>query len=169
MSTNQNEYLIYTEYYLISGAYHFVNVVNEILMYSASCSDNIKGYLHNKFLTKKTNLNDLIRSNKENVYKCNIGNGVNNNSNNNENNDVDEDGFVVIKMRRPKRNKNDNDCIKNNDNNCIKNNDNNCIINNDNSSDIYDYSTIIKQVMEDMIKEVIKKVDHVNVINNNLY
>jgi hypothetical protein len=92
-NNNKGEYLLYTgytEYYIISGAYHFINVVNEILTYSASYSDNIKGYLHNKVLTKKATLNELSHNNRQSI--------------NNSNNDVDEDGFVVIKMRRPKKN-----------------------------------------------------------------
>ena len=99
-NNNKGEYLLYTgEYYIISGAYHFINVVNEILTYSASYSDNIKGYLHNKVLTKKATLNELAHNNRQSIHSHN---GINNI--NNTNNDVDEDGFVVIKMRRPKKN-----------------------------------------------------------------
>ena len=96
MSKNHNEYLRYTEYYIISGAYHIVNVVNEILTQSASYSVNIKEYLRNQVVSKQVALNETIRNN-------------NNNNNNNgkiihlNDNDVDEDGFVVIKMRRQKR------------------------------------------------------------------
>ena len=84
MSSRKSQYLFYTEYYLISGAYHIVNVVNGVLTYTASCSDHIKGYLENKVISKKTILNELVYNNSVNDP------------------DVDEDGFVVIKMRRPK-------------------------------------------------------------------
>ena len=61
MSKN-NEYLRYTEYYIISSAYHIANVVNEILTYSASYSDNIKEYLRNQVVSKQVALNELIRN-----------------------------------------------------------------------------------------------------------
>ena len=86
MSSRKSQYLFYTEYYLISGAYHIVNVVNDVLTYTASCSDHIKGYLQNKVINKKTILKEI-------VYNSSV---VVNDP------DVDEDGFVVIKMRRPK-------------------------------------------------------------------
>ena len=95
MSKN-NEYLRYTEYYIISGAYHIVNVVNEILTHSALYSVNIKEYLRNQVVSKQVALNELIRN--ENDKKKN---------NNSNDEDVDEDGFVVIKMRRSKKNKNE--------------------------------------------------------------
>jgi hypothetical protein len=88
MSSRKSQYLFYTEYYLISGAYHIVNVVNGVLTYTASCSDHIKGYLENKVISKKTILNELVYNNSVSVK--------------NNDTDVDEDGFVVIKMRRPK-------------------------------------------------------------------
>lgn len=88
-----NNYLIYTEYYLISSAYHIVNVVNDLLTYSASYSDNFKGYLHSKVVSKQVALNEII---------CNSGTSSVNNGNND---DVDEDGFVVIKIRKPKTKK----------------------------------------------------------------
>jgi len=84
MSNRTSPYLFYTEYYLISGAYHIVNVVNDVLTYTASCSDHIKGYLQNKVINKKNILNEMVHNT-----------GVNDP-------DVDEDGFVVIRMRRPK-------------------------------------------------------------------
>jgi hypothetical protein len=148
MSNNNNnrnsEYLYYTEYYVISGVYHFIHMVNEILTYSASCSDNIKGYLHNKVLIKKANLNELIRNNQNDVYNKKIDSNGNEN-----NNDVDEDGFVVIKTRRSKKNRNDHS------NNIICHNENNYNnIQNDNDND-----KIVKQIIENMIKEVIKKID----------
>ena len=91
MSNKKNPYLFYTEYYLISGAYHIANVVHDVLTYTASYSDNIKGYLHNKVVSKQIMLNEMIHNHNHS------SNGINNNSN-----DVDEDGFVVIKMRKPK-------------------------------------------------------------------
>ena len=87
MLNRKNPYLFYTEYYLISGAYHIANVVHDVLTYSTSFSDNIKGYLHNKVINKKIMLDEI-----------DINNGVVKNNDA----DVDEDGFVVIKMRRPK-------------------------------------------------------------------
>lgn len=124
MSKN-HEYLRYTEYYIISGAYHIVNIVNEILTHSASYSVNIKEYLRNQVVSKQVALNELVHN--EN-HKKKI--------NNLNDDDVDEDGFVVIKMRRPKKNKNELNYIINN-------------------TDIH--SDVIKQVVENMIKDVIKK------------
>ena len=83
-------YLFYTEYYLISGAYQIINVVNGILTYSASYSDNMKEYLRNQVASKQVALNQLIRNEQDARVNAN------------PDNDVDEDGFVVIKMRRPK-------------------------------------------------------------------
>jgi hypothetical protein len=88
MSDRKNPYLCYTEYYLISGAYHIVNVMNDVLTYTATCSDHIKGYLKNKVINKKMMLNEI-------VYNSNVV--IKNNEP-----DVDEDGFVVIRTRRPK-------------------------------------------------------------------
>jgi hypothetical protein len=93
MSRNHNPYVFYTQYYLISGAYQVINVVNGILTYSASYSDNIKEYLRNQVASKQVVLNELIRNN-----ECNTRVNVNVNPDN----DVDEDGFVVIKMRKPR-------------------------------------------------------------------
>ena len=93
MSNRKNPYLFYTEYYLISGAYQVINVVNGILTYSASYSDNVKEYLRNRVALKQVALNELVRNN-----ECNTGVNVNANPDN----DLDEDGFVVIKMRKPK-------------------------------------------------------------------
>ena len=90
MSNIKNPYLFYTEYYLISGAYRVVNVLNDILTYSASYSDNVKGYLHSRVVSKQIMLNEMM----------NHKNNAMNNGNNND--DVDEDGFVVIRMRKPK-------------------------------------------------------------------
>jgi hypothetical protein len=147
-STNNHDgsYLLYTEYYIISGVYEIVNVVNEILTYSASCSDNIKGYLHNKVVTKKASLHELMR-NQQYIY--------NDRNNGNENNDIDEDGFVVIKMRRPKKNKNEHDRLNNNSNNSnnSSSHDKMIINNNDNNNDI------IQKVIENIIRNVIIKLD----------
>ena len=87
MSKKENPYLFYTEYYLIFGAYRVVNILNDVLKYSASYSDNVKGYLHSRVVSKQIMLNEMIHHNDHNG---------------NNNNDVDEDGFVVIKMRKPK-------------------------------------------------------------------
>ena len=94
MSRRHNPYLFYTEYYLISGAYQVINVVNGILTYSASYSDNIKEYLRNQVASKQVVLNELIRNRSENDARVN--------GNANPDNDLDEDGFVVIKMRKPR-------------------------------------------------------------------
>ena len=94
MSRNNNPYLFYTQYYLISGAYQVINVVNGILTYSASYSDNIKEYLRNQVASKQVVLNELIRNRSENDARVN--------GNANPDNDLDEDGFVVIKMRKPR-------------------------------------------------------------------
>ena len=93
MSSRKNPYLFYTEYYFISGAYQVINVVNGILTYSASYSDNMKEYLRNQVASKQVALNQLIR-NEQDAKDARV--------NANPDNDVDEDGFVVIKMRRPK-------------------------------------------------------------------
>lgn len=161
MSRKHNPYVFYTEYYLISGAYQVINVVNGILTYSACYSDNIKEYLRNQVASKKVALNELIRNN-----ECNAR--VNGNAN--PDNDVDEDGFVVIKTRRPKKNKNeyhqgngvmningDNGDSGDNGDNSV-NVDQNKNLKGNNNSDI------IQQIVEDMIKDVIKKLN-TNVVN----
>ena len=91
MSNRKNPYLFYTEYYIISGAYHVVNVVHDVLTYTASCSDNIKGYLHSKVINKKILLEEIVNNNNNSAAAAK-----------NNDADVDEDGFVVIRMRRPK-------------------------------------------------------------------
>ena len=88
MSNIKNPYLFYTEYYLISGAYRVVNILNDVLTYSASYSDNIKGYLHSRVVSKQIMLDEMMNHNHSSIG--------------NNSNDVDEDGFVVIRMRRPK-------------------------------------------------------------------
>ena len=99
MSNQHNQYIQYTEYYIITSAYHIINVVNDILTYSASCSDNFKGYLHSKVVSKEVQLNELSRYNcrQQSIYE----NDNKKNSNGNDD-DLDEDGFVVIKMRKPR-------------------------------------------------------------------
>jgi len=89
-------YLSYTQYYLISGAYHIINIVNGILTYSASYSDNMKEYLRNQVALKQVVLSELIRN--ENNARTNV---------NQNDKDIDEDGFVVIKMKRQKKIKNE--------------------------------------------------------------
>lgn len=86
MSNIKNPYLFYTEYYLISGAYRVVNILNDVLTYSASYSDNIKGYLHSRVVSKQIMLNEMMNHNHSSIG--------------NNNDDVDEDGFIVIKMRK---------------------------------------------------------------------
>jgi len=49
----ENKYLFYTQYYLIAGVYHVVNVVNTMLSYSASYSSGVKEYLEEKVYFKK--------------------------------------------------------------------------------------------------------------------
>ena len=88
MSNIKNPYLFYTEYYLISGAYRVVNILNDVLTYSASYSDNIKGYLHSRVVSKQIMLDEMMNHNHSSIG--------------NNSNDVDDDGFVVIKMRKPK-------------------------------------------------------------------
>ena len=169
MSRKYNPYIYYTEYYLISGAYQVINVVNGILTYSASYSDNIKEYLRNQVASKQVALNELIRSCNENDTRVN--------SNQNES-DVDEDGFVVIKMRRSKKNKVElshiNSSSSSNSSSISSNNiihhdiHNNNNINMDQNKNLKDniYSDIIQQIVDDMIKDVIKKLDtNTNIVN----
>lgn len=100
MSNRQaSQYIQYTEYYIITSAYHIINVVNEILTFSASCSDNFKGYLHSKVVSKEVQLNELSCYQRRSI--CENDNNNKKNSNGNDD-DVDEDGFVVIKMRKPR-------------------------------------------------------------------
>lgn len=150
-------YLLYTEYYIISGAYFIVDVINGALTYSAHYSDNFKGYLHSKVASKQFALNEFIRS--QNDLK------INDNLNDN---DVDEDGFVVIKPRRSKKNKtNSNDNNNSNDTTTNQNLDQN--VNMDQIKGftcVNSDSDIIEQVVEDMIKDVIKRLySHENITN----
>ena len=135
MSNRKNPYLFYTEYYLISGAYQVINVVNGILTYSASYSDNIKEYLRNQVASKQVALNELVHNRNREVTRINA----------NPDGDIDEDGFVIIKMRRSKKNKNES-----NSSVCTNN----------------IHNVIVQQIVDDMIKEVIKKLD-VNTNTNN--
>jgi hypothetical protein len=158
MSRKYNPYIFYTEYYLISGAYQVINVVNGILTYSASYSDNIKEYLRNQVASKQVALNELIRNRSENDTRVN--------GNANPDNDLDEDGFVVIKMRRPKKNKNECD-DSNNDNkndNINGNGSANAIhanINMDQNVSLKCniHNDIVQQIVENMIKDVVEKLN----------
>ena len=78
----ENKYLFYTQYYLIAGVYHVVNVVNNMLSYSASYSSGVKEYLEEKVLLKKTIIDEIIAD--ENKKKF----------------EFDEDDYVIIKMRK---------------------------------------------------------------------
>jgi hypothetical protein len=135
MSNRKNPYLFYTEYYLISGAYQVINVVNGILTYSASYSDNIKEYLRNQVASKQVALNELVHNRNREVTRINA----------NPDSDIDEDGFVIIKMRRSKKNKNESSSSV-----CTNNT----------------HTVIVQQIVDDMIKEVIKKLD-INTNTNN--
>ena len=78
----ENKYLFYTQYYLIAGVYHVVNVVNTMLSYSASYSSGVKEYLEEKVLLKKTIIDEIVAD--ENKKKF----------------EFDEDDYVIIKMRK---------------------------------------------------------------------
>jgi len=134
MSRKKNPYIFYTEYYLVSGAYQVINVVNEILTYSASYSDNIKEYLRNQVASKQVALNEISRNESENNNRINASQN---------DNDVDEDGFIVIKMRKPK----------------VKNTSNpTCTFNaNASSESSGNVKPIVEEVIERLINDVIKK------------
>jgi hypothetical protein len=147
--SNQNTYLLYTEYYLISGAYHIMNVVNDVLSYSAFYSDNFKGYLHSKVVSKKIILNDVVN--------IKMTNNVNNN-----NDEVDEDGFVIIKMRKQKiKNK----CsVVTSNSSCIMNEINcensNVFLNKEEDHCIMGVvEELIERLINDVINDVINKND----------
>ena len=78
----ENKYLFYTQYYLIAGVYHVVNVVNTMLSYSASYSSGVKEYLEEKVLLQKTIIDEIVAD--ENKKKF----------------EFDEDDYVIIKMRK---------------------------------------------------------------------
>ena len=78
----ENKYLYYTQYYLIAGVYHVVNVVNTMLSYSASYSSGVKEYLEEKVQLQKTIIDEIIAD--ENKKKF----------------EFDEDDYVIIKMRK---------------------------------------------------------------------
>jgi len=78
----ENKYLFYTQYYFIAGVYHVVNVVNNMLSYSASYSSGVKEYLHDKVLIKQTIINKIIADENKKKYE------------------FDEDDYVIIKMRK---------------------------------------------------------------------
>jgi hypothetical protein len=78
----ENKYLFYTQYYLIAGVYHVVNVVNTMLSYSASYSSGVKEYLEEKVLLKKTIIDEIVADENKKKYE------------------FDEDDYVIIKMRK---------------------------------------------------------------------
>ena len=140
MSRKKNPYIFYTEYYLVSGAYQVINVVNEILTYSASYSDNIKEYLRNQVASKQVALNEISRNESENNNRINASQN---------DNDVDEDGFIVIKMRKPK--------VKNTSNPTCTFNANASSESSSESSGYGNTDPIVKEVIERLINDVIKK------------
>jgi hypothetical protein len=166
MSRKHNPYLFYTEYYLISGAHQVINVVNGILTYSASYSDNIKEYLRNQVASKQVALNELIRSRNDQDARVNA----------NPDKDIDEDGFVVIKMRRPKL-KNTNPIHTHSGDSDVASLPGMTIttsmpimpipFQSENESNIKEecdvlLQKVIEQVMRDIISDVIVKLDHNN-------
>jgi hypothetical protein len=78
----ENKYLFYTQYYLIAGVYHVVNVVNTMLSYSANYSSGVKEYLEEKVQLQKTIIDEIVAD--ENKKKF----------------EFDEDDYVIIKMRK---------------------------------------------------------------------
>jgi hypothetical protein len=78
----ENKYLFYTQYYLIAGVYHVVNVVNNMLSYSASYSSGVKEYLEEKVQLQKTIIDEIIADENKKKYE------------------FDEDDYVIIKMRK---------------------------------------------------------------------
>jgi hypothetical protein len=78
----ENKYLFYTQYYLIAGVYHVVNVVNNMLSYSASYSSGVKEYLEEKVQLQKTIIDEIIADANKKKYE------------------FDEDDYVIIKMRK---------------------------------------------------------------------
>ena len=78
----ENKYLYYTQYYLIAGVYHVVNVVNTMLSYSASYSSGVKEYLEEKVLLQKTIIDEIVADANKKKYE------------------FDEDDYVIIKMRK---------------------------------------------------------------------
>jgi hypothetical protein len=114
--------------------------VNEILTFSASCSDNFKGYLHSKVVSKQVEINEMARHDNKHDND--------NKKNSNGNDDVDEDGFVVIKMRKP-RPKNARNIIDETSANTLASIDNNVKT----IKEIKE-SNIIKEIIEELIIEV---------------
>lgn len=78
----ENKYLFYTQYYLTAGVYHVVNVVNNMLSYSASYSSGVKEYLEEKVQLQKTIIDEINEH--ENKKKF----------------EFDENDYVIIKMRK---------------------------------------------------------------------
>lgn len=179
MSRRHNPYIFYTEYYIISGAYQVINVVNGILTYSASYSDNMKEYLRNQVASKQVALNELIRIQHDARVNAN------------PDNDLDEDGFVVVKMRKPKpKNANPNHTHSDRGHSVVSSlpvmpmpmhnessspipfqSESESNINNINIKEGYNVLSqkVIEHVMRDMISDVIVKIDtmHKEVILRN--
>jgi len=78
----ENKYLYYTQYYLITGVYYVVNVVNTMLSYSASYSSGVKEYLEEKVQLQKTIIDEIVADEIKKKYE------------------FDEDDYVIIKMRK---------------------------------------------------------------------
>ena len=78
----ENKYLYYTQYYLIAGVYHVVNVVNTMLSYSANYSSGVKEYLEEKVQLQKTIIDEIVADANKKKYE------------------FDEDDYVIIKMRK---------------------------------------------------------------------
>jgi len=78
----ENKYLFYTQYYLTTGVYHVVNIVNSILNYSASYSSGVKEYLEEKVQLQKTIIDEIVADENKKKYE------------------FDEDDYVIIKMRK---------------------------------------------------------------------
>jgi hypothetical protein len=91
--------------------------------------------LRNQVASKQVALNELVHNRNREVTRMNA----------NPDGDIDEDGFVIIKMRRSKKNKNESSGSV-----CTNNT----------------HNVIVQQIVDDMIKEVIKKLD-INTNTNN--
>lgn len=78
----ENKYLFYTQYYLIAGVYHVVNVVSSMLNYSANYSSGVKEYLEEKVQLQKTIIDEIVADENKKKYE------------------FDEDDYVIIKMRK---------------------------------------------------------------------
>ena len=78
----ENKYLFYTQYYLTAGVYHVVNVVNNMLSYSATYSSGVKEYLEEKVLLQKTIIDEINADANKKKFE------------------FDEDDYVIIKKRK---------------------------------------------------------------------